>query len=83
MYYVYERFAYVNVCAPCMCLVPMGPEEGTGSPGDRVTDAFEVPCWSGGLDLGPLQEQVFLSAESSLLLPRRLCTHLTTSDAYW
>ncbi|KAL6048959.1 hypothetical protein STEG23_028083, partial [Scotinomys teguina] len=31
-------FAYMYICIPHACLVPMEPEEGTRSPGIGVTD---------------------------------------------
>lgn len=46
------------ICAPHMCLVPLGLEEVIGPPGSGVSHFSEPPsgCWESNL-LGPLKEQ--------------------------
>jgi hypothetical protein len=54
------------VCVPQACLDPPRPEEGIGSPMPKATNSCELSfgCWE--LNMGPLKEQVFYTAESSL-----------------
>lgn len=62
LFYMYEYFACMCVCAPCICLVL---EDSIGSPGTGVTDDCEPPCGCWKWDLHPLEEQAVLSATDS------------------
>ena len=71
LFYVYECFAYMYVCVPCVYMIPpRRPEKDIKYPGTGVTDNCEPPCGCWELNLGPLQEQqVLLTSEWSLKAP--------------
>lgn len=48
------------VCGWCS----LWSEEGIGSPGTGVVGGYELPCECWESNLGPLQEQMLLKAES-------------------
>lgn len=67
--YVYEYFACMYTCIPCVCLVPTRPEEGVRSLRMEVIDGYEFlrGCWKASP--GPAEEQgVLLTVELSLAL---------------
>lgn len=43
--YVYEYFACMYTCIPCVCLVPTRPEEGVRSLRMKVIDGYAISTW--------------------------------------
>lgn len=67
--YVYEYFACMYTCIPCVCLVPTRPEEGVRSLRTEVIYGYEFlrGCWEACP--GSAEEQgVLLTVELSLAL---------------
>lgn len=60
-------FDYMYVCVPAVCLISLEARRGCLTPWHRsYMDGYEPPCGCWDLDLGLLQEQVFLNSEPSL-----------------
>ena len=67
LFYVYECFVYMDVCAPHVCLVPKEFRTGCRIPATGITDSFKLPYLSIlGASLGPMSEQVLVTTELSL-----------------
>lgn len=66
-----ECFACMDVCVPCMYLVPTEVRVGIlGSPGTGVTGDCKLPCGYGEQSSGSLQEQQVLLTAKLALQPR-------------
>lgn len=96
VFYQYECFSSKYLCEPCVCLVPVRSEKGTGSPGIGLTDGCKPPCryWEsnpGSLNcwaISPDPNLMILFFANSLALwssclTSKACLHLWSSISLW
>jgi hypothetical protein len=69
LFYLCECFACVHGCAPHVCLVPQGLEEGIRVPRTEFRNSCKLSCGHLELTVGSLQKQQGLLAIEPSLLP--------------
>lgn len=68
--FVYECFACMYTCVPCVCLVLEEVRESTRPPGTGVARQLWTAMWLLGMEPSPLQEQQVFLVLSPLFSPK-------------